>query len=74
MEWNIESIIFYILLLDAAGACWMAWTGKQHWWLTHLGGMSQQFPITRGWTSYYLILVLLLGWIMGRHDILVPLF
>lgn len=59
MEWF--SIIFYILLLDALVANLLAWSGKQHWWQTHFGAIATHFPLARGWTVYYLVLIMLLG-------------
>lgn len=71
MEWNIESIIFYLLLIDAIGANLLAWSGGQLWWQRNLNVVARYFPLSRGWTSYYLVLVLLIGWILARHDLLV---
>jgi len=75
MEINIESIIFYILLIDALGANWLAWSGKQTWWQRQMAPIAKYFPLSRGWTTYYLILVLLLGIMLYRLDaLLLPLW
>ncbi len=75
MEINLESIIFYILLIDALGANYMAWSGKQSWWQKHLAPIARFIPLAKGWTSYYLVLVLLMGIMLYRLDALVlPLY
>lgn len=68
---NIESIIFYILLIDALGANWLAWSNKQSWWQKHLAPIARFIPLAKGWTSYYLFLVLLMGIMLIRLDALV---
>lgn len=58
----ILSIIFYLLLLDALIANLLAWFGMQHWWKHFSSFAASHFPLARGWTGYYLLLVLLLGY------------
>lgn len=65
------SIIFYLLLADAVIAVCMAFSGKQAWWQTHLGIWAKHFPLARGWTLYYLLLVSLLGWVLQSSNNLV---
>ena len=67
----LESIVFYTLLLDAIGANLLAWSGGQQWWQKHMNIVARHLPITRGWTTYYLILVLLFGLLLGRNDLLI---
>ena len=71
MELNLESIIFYLLLLDALGANLLAWSGGQRWWQRHLSVVAKFFPLSRGWTTYYLLLVLLIGWLLFRLGALI---
>lgn len=59
MHWFV--IIWYLLLLDAVIANTLAFSKKQHWWQIHLGTIAQHFPLARGWTLYYLFLVILMG-------------
>lgn len=68
---NIETIIFYILLIDAIGANLMAWGGAQKWWQVHLTPIARFLPLAKGWTTYYLILVLIMGIMLYRLDALV---
>jgi len=71
MELPIESIVFYLLLIDALGANLLSWGGKQTWWQQKLAPIATYFPLTRGWTTYYLVLVLLMGIMLYRFDALV---
>jgi len=70
MEWNLESIIFYVLLLDATFAVVLAFFGGRVWWRTLLPQVAKHLPLTRGWTLVYLSLVLFMGYILHKHDIL----
>lgn len=71
---NIESIIFYLLLIDAIGANLLAWGGGQAWWQKHLAPLSRFMPLARGWTTYYLVLVIIMGIMLCHNDILVVPF
>lgn len=71
MDINLESFIFYLLLIDAIGANLLAWSSGERWWHQHLRLISRYFPMVRGWTTYYLALVLLLGIMLYRLEALV---
>jgi len=64
MTW--EAIIFYLLLLDSVSCNLFAWTGKEKWYTKHFRALSRQFPLTKGWAAYYLILVLWIGSLLYR--------
>lgn len=66
MELTLEVIIFYILLIDSIGANLMSWGGGRTWYQKNFRLMSRYFPVTKGWTTYYLILVLWIGVILYR--------
>lgn len=68
---NIESIVFYILLIDAIGANLLAWSGGQHWWKQNLAPLSRFMPLARGWTTYYFIIVVVMGIMLCRAGVLV---
>ena len=61
MVLGIEGIIWYILLIDSIGAIittlfFVSWYKKNaRWWNKH-------FPATLGWSIWYLILVLWVGY------------
>lgn len=74
MEFNLESIIFYLLLIDAIGANILAWSTSTQWWHQHMPVISRYFPMVRGWTTYYLILIVLMGIMLYRLDALVVPF
>lgn len=69
---SIETIIFYILLVDSIGANLVSWTGGRQWYQRNMRLMSRYFPATRGWTTYYLILVIFIGFIL--HYRVAPLW
>ena len=71
MEWNLESIVFYILLIDAIGANVLAYGGGQRWWQRYASLIARHFPLSRGWTTYYLILILIMGTLLYRLNALV---
>ena len=66
MNYSIEIIIFIVLLIDSIGANLMAWTSGRAWYQRHFRLMSRYFPIAKGWTTYYLILVLIMGAMLYR--------
>lgn len=63
-------VIFYVLLLDALVANALAWF-SQDWYIKHFRVFSRLFPMAKGWTTYYLILVLFIGFILYQTDILI---
>ncbi len=61
MEFSLEIIVFYLLLIDSIGANLLSWGGQRKWYQKNFRIFSRYFPATRGWTTYYLILVLFIG-------------
>ena len=61
---HILVIIFYILLFDSVGANILSWTRLRRWYTRACAPVARFFPLSRGWTTYYLILVLLIGYII----------
>ncbi|USN56820.1 MAG: hypothetical protein H6766_07610 [Candidatus Peribacteria bacterium] len=62
---TLFAIIFYLLLLDALVANIIARFGEKRY-VRHFRLMSRFFPITKGWTTYYLVLVLYIGYLTMR--------
>ncbi len=58
----IETIIFYVLLVDAIGANLVAWFGI-HWYTKHFHLFARFFPLAKGWPVLYLALVLYIGYL-----------
>lgn len=61
----IESIIFYLLLIDSIAANLIAWHGAK-WYSKHFRTVTRFFPLASGWTLYYLVLVLWVGSLLYR--------
>lgn len=61
MEFPLEVIVFYLLLIDSLGANLLSWGGQRKWYQKNFRIFSRYFPATRGWTTYYLILVIFIG-------------
>ena len=69
MVLNIEAIIWYLFLLDSAGAaivslCCAKWVKKNYKFI------HKHFPLTKGWALMYLGLVLWVGFALYRMGIL----
>ena len=57
MTLTLIEIVFWLLLLDSVVANIVAW-GFEAWYIRHFRLMSRWFPIAKGWTAYYFVLVL----------------
>ena len=66
ITWNIEVVIFFILLLDAIGANLFVWLGGDTWIKKHLRLFSKGFPSSKFLAVYYLLLVLWIGCMIYR--------
>jgi hypothetical protein len=64
MDISLLELIFYLLLIDSIAANIIAWGPGEKWWNKHGAFISRYFPIARGWTAYYLVLVLFIGYII----------
>lgn len=65
MQINLFSIVFIILLIDSLGAIMVSYVGKQErWYVSHLRTIARLFPPAKGWSVYYLVLVLWMGYIL----------
>ncbi|MAF13774.1 MAG: hypothetical protein CMI53_02680 [Parcubacteria group bacterium] len=67
---SIEVIIFYLLLIDSIGANLMSWGGGRKWYQKNFRIISRYFPATKGWTTYYLVLVIFIGIILYKNNAL----
>lgn len=59
---TIIEIVFWLLLLDSVVANIVAW-GFKGWYFKHFRLISRWFPAAKGWTTYYLFLVLWVGYL-----------
>lgn len=61
---SFAEIVFYVLLIDSIGANLVSWVGLgDEWYKQNLRIFSRYFPATKGWTSYYFLLVLWIGYL-----------
>lgn len=60
---SFQEIVFYLLLVDSIGANLLSWGGVGEKWYKNLRLFSRYFPATKGWTIYYLLLVLWIGYL-----------
>ncbi|MCF6277059.1 MAG: hypothetical protein L3J07_04475 [Candidatus Magasanikbacteria bacterium] len=65
-------IFFYILLVDSVGANAISWFGVKKWYKGNFSIMARYFPATKGWTIYYFVLVLVIGYLI--HNYVATLF
>lgn len=70
MDISFEEVLYYFVLIDAVSACVASWTGFGAYLNRRSALFGQYFPITKGWTTYYLILVLWIGYSLTRLGIL----
>jgi hypothetical protein len=70
MTFSIEMIIYYLVLIDAVSATTAAWTGYGAVMNRRFSIFGVYFPITRGWTTYYLVLVIWIGYALARLGII----
>ncbi|MCA9366989.1 hypothetical protein KC887_01845 [Candidatus Kaiserbacteria bacterium] len=61
----LESIFFYLLLIDSVSANILVWFGPD-WYAKHFRVITRIFPPAKGWALYYLILVLWIGTFIYR--------
>lgn len=59
----ISQIIFWILLLDSLTANYITWLGNKEYW-NRMKFFNRYMPLTKGWTTWYLLLVLFVGYIL----------
>lgn len=59
----IIEIIFWLLLVDSLIAVCVTWSGNADFFNKNKI-FKRYFPLTRGWTTAYLILVLFIGYII----------
>jgi hypothetical protein len=56
-------IIFWILLVDSLIAGYIAWCGNKEYW-NNKKFFKRYLPLTKGWTTWYIILSLFIGYII----------
>ncbi len=70
MEFTLETILYYLVLVDAIVANLIAWSGYGTILNKRYTIFGSFLPITKGWTAYYLVLVIWLGIALARLHII----
>jgi hypothetical protein len=63
---TIETVVYVLVLIDALFAAGSAWLGYGERINRRYIIFARYFPLTRGWTTCYLLLVLWLGSVFLR--------
>ena len=69
MTFNIEATIWYAILLDSIGANIVAWFFAD-WYREKFKTLHKHFPAIKAWCFVYLVLVLWVGCVLYRHEVL----
>ncbi len=70
---GIETIIWYLLLIDSIIAVTLAFFFQnkvKKWCRSDFRWFCKHFPVTKGWALYYLILILWVGYGLSRLGII----
>tara|TARA_B100000745_G_C20053506_1_gene359371 strand:- start:262 stop:486 length:225 start_codon:yes stop_codon:yes gene_type:complete len=70
MEWDILSLVFYLLLIDSLFVIVLAFSGANDLWEKKMGKIAKHFPLTKGWAIVYNLLVLLIGYALSAAGVL----
>ncbi len=69
---SLQAIIFYLFLLDSIVVNLMVWFSPStvKWYKKKFPSFSKHAPLTKGWVSLYLILVLWIGFSLYKLAII----
>ncbi len=72
MALTLEAIVFYVILLDSICANIAAWCSPKlmKWYTKYWKSFSKVFPLAKGWTTFYLLLVIWIGYGLSRLSII----
>ena len=65
MEFTIEEILWYLVFIDSILANLIIWLFS-NWYEKKFKKMSKYFPASKGWSLWYLVLVLWIGYALLR--------
>ena len=65
MEFTIEEILWYLVFIDSILANLIVWLFS-NWYEKKFKNMSKYFPASKGWSLWYLVLVLWIGYALLR--------
>ncbi len=66
---SFEAILFYLLVIDSVSCNLLVLFGSK-WYTQHLRIFSRWFPPAEGWALYYLVLVLWIGTLLLRLNLI----
>jgi len=66
---TLEGIVWLVLLIDSVGAVLTAYFFRKQY-KSKFKGIANHFPATKGWTLFYLALMIWIGTIMYRSGLL----
>ncbi|MDP4039721.1 MAG: hypothetical protein Q8P57_04035 [Candidatus Pacearchaeota archaeon] len=69
MAFNFEALIWYIFLIDSIGANILSLFFHK-WYKKNCKGFYKHFPSAKGWSLFYLFLVLWIGWLLIQLGVL----
>jgi len=62
MEFTFETILYLLFLIDAVLAVVVSFSGEgRSWFNKNFRIFSRYFPPSKGWSLYYLLLILFIG-------------
>lgn len=70
MTTTFEIILYFLVLADSIFANVAAWGTFGDELTKRYSIFGKYFPIRRGWTTYYLVLVIWLGWALFRLGVI----
>ena len=65
MELSLEKILWFLVFIDSISTNIIVWFFPQ-WYEKKFNKMSKYFPAPKGWSTWYLILVLWIGYALFR--------
>ena len=65
MEFTIEDILWYLVFIDSILVNLIVWLFP-NWYEKKFKSMSKYFPASKGWSLWYLVLVLWIGYALLR--------
>ena len=65
MELSLEKILWFLVFIDSISTNIIVWFFPQ-WYEKKFNKMSKYFSATKGWSTWYLILVLWIGYALFR--------
>lgn len=67
---TLESVVFYLLFIDAIAANVIVWGGFQKDFKKRIGLFAEHLPLTKGWAIAYLIALIWMGSALVRLGVI----